>query len=465
VTAGSFDLLITDGTVVTAEAPPFTADVGIRDGRVAAFLEPGGRAPAQELLEAAGKLILPGLIDAHVHPGVYRPLDEDLAALTAFGLRGGITTMLAIHRRPTPYAEQIPAAIQAFAAASFVDFGLIIGITTVDQINSVATATGHGIGAFKFYLGYRGNESRFGADFAFSDDRLAEIIEALAALPGDPMLAVHCENAELARYFKDKAIGSSTEDLRLYEAASDVASEMDAVARVTLLAARSNLRLSILHVSAGATAELIASASWIHRDRLTVETCPHYLALDVNDPAGKRAVVRPPIRSREQVDRLWGQLQAGVIDTIGSDHCANDLEAKAEMSIWECPLSFGESGLTLPVLMTEGYQTGRIHLRRLVALTSTNAARAHLLHPRKGTIRVGSDADLVIVDPALQRTLDPDLIGRLKGQNDGSIYGGRQLTGWPVATVRAGRVVCEDDVLRDDQPPPRFLPGSVQTSV
>lgn len=462
---GRFDLLIAGGTVVTAEAPPFQADIAIRDGRVAAFLDPGSKARADEMLPAAGRLVLPGLIDAHVHAGVYRPLDEDVAAMTAFGLRGGVTTMVAIHRRPIPYAEQIPAAIQAFSAASLVDFGLIIGITTVDQINSLAVAMSHGIGAFKFYLGYRGNESRFGADFAFSDDRLAEIMSALAALPGDPMLAVHCENAELARYFKDQATSSGVDGLRRYDAASGVASEMDAVARVTLLASRLNVRVSVLHVSAGSTAELIATAPWIRRDRLTVETCPHYLTLDVDDPAGTRAVVRPPIRSREEVDGLWRQLQAGVIDTIGSDHCANDLQAKAGMSIWECPLGFGESGLTLPVLMSEGHRRRGIGLGRIVELTSANPARAHRLYPRKGTIRIGSDADLTIVDPEMERVLDVDLISRLKGRNDGSIYAGRTLRGWPVATVRAGRIVCRNDELSPNQPPARFLPGAAQTSV
>lgn len=450
--------------MVTAESPPFRADVAVRGGRVVAFLAPGGRPRTEEVLSAAGRLILPGLIDPHVHPGVYRPLDEDLSSLTGFGLRGGITTMVAIHRRPASYDEQIPAAIHAFSAASVVDFGLIIGITTVDQINSLSTATGLGIGAFKFYLGYRGNESRFGADFTFSDDRLAEIIAALSRLPGDPMLAVHCENPELARYFRQRADTSGRGDLRLYDAASDVASEIDAVAAVTLLASKADVRVSILHVSAGSTAEMISSARWIRRERLTTETCPHYLAMDVDDPAGARAVVRPPIRARGEVDRLWRQLEAGVIDTVGSDHCANDLEAKATMSVWECPLSFGESGLTLPVLLQEGHHRRGIGLDRIVALTSANAARAHRLYPRKGTIRIGSDADLAIVDLAMERTLDRELITRLKGRDDGSIYAGRRLRGWPVATVRSGRVVCVDDELAPEQPPARFLPGLPQTS-
>src|SRR5690606_11500313 len=125
--------------------------------------------------------------------------------------------------------------------------------------------------------------------------------------------------------------------LRLYEAASDVATEADAVARVTMLAAGFDVRGAVLHVSAGSTAELLASAPWIRRERRVVETCPHYLAVDVDDPAGTRAVVRPPIRSRDEVERLWHQLETGVIDTIGSDHCANDLEAKAGMPVWDCP--------------------------------------------------------------------------------------------------------------------------------
>ena len=467
MSGGRYDLLVTGGTVVTSEAPRFVADIAIRDGRVVAFLEPGSGSgtDAEEVLSASGRIVMPGLIDTHVHPGVYRPMDEDLRALTAFGLRGGITSMVAIYRRPTPYAKQIPAAIDLFTAASLVDFGLIIGITTVDQINSLQTAADMGIGAFKFYLGYRGSESRFGGDFAFSDDRLAEIVDRVASLSGDPMLAVHCENAELARYFKEEALRSGKDGLALYDAASDVASEVDAVARVTLLASRANVRASILHVSAGTTAEFIASAPWIRRERLTVETCPHYLALDTDDAAVTRAVVRPPIRSASEVERLWRQLEAGVIDTIGSDHCANDLEAKAAMSLWDCPLSFGESGLTLPVLLTEGHHRRGIPLEKIVAITSANPAMAHRLYPRKGTIRVGSDGDLAIVDLEAERTLDRGFVQELKGRDDGSIYTGRRLRGWPVATVRAGRVVSDVRGLRPDQPPARFLPGSLHTSV
>lgn len=465
MSARPLDLLVTGATVVTAESPAFRADIGIRNGRIAAFLEPGADVPADELLSAAGRFVLPGLIDAHVHPGVYRPLAEDLHDLTAFGLRGGVTSIVAIHRRPAAYADLIPDAIAAFAASSLVDFGLIVGITRVDQIASVAAAAERGIGAFKFYFGYRGSESRFGSDFAFSDDRLAEIMSALAELPSDPLLAVHCENAELARFFKKRAIDAGLDGLRLYDAASDVTSEADAVARVTMLAAHFDLRVAILHVSAGSTAELIARAPWIRRDRLVVETCPHYLALDVDDPAGKRAIVRPPIRSRREVEWLWEQLAAGVIDTIGSDHCANDLGAKASAPVWDCPLSFGESGLTLPVLLTEGYHRRRLKLARIAALTSANVARAHRLYPRKGTVRVGSDADLVVVDLERERRLDSDLITQLKGRPDGSIYAGRALRGWPVATVRAGRIVCVENELGADQPAARFLPGTAQTGV
>lgn len=461
----SFDLLVSGGTIVTGESSAFRAEIGVRDGRVAAFLDPGVRAVADEVLDARGRVILPGLIDAHVHPGVYRPLAEDLEDLTRFGLRGGVTSIIAIHRRPLPYDVLIPQAIQTFTAASKVDFGLIIGITSTDHIASVATASALGIGAFKFYLGYRGGESRFGSDFEFSDDRLAEIMAALAALGSDPLLAVHCENAELARFYRERAVASGLDGLSLYDAASDVASEIDAVARVTMLASRFDLRVAVLHVSAGSTAELIATAPWIRPDRRTVETCPHYLAVDVDDPAGTRAVVRPPIRSRDELERLWRQLAVGVIDTIGSDHCANDLEAKADLPALECPLGFGDGGLTLPVLLTEGYHRRGLSLRRIAALTSGNVARAHRLHPRKGTIRVGSDADLVVVDLERERVLDADLVARLKERSDGSIYQGRSLRGWPTATVRAGRVACVDDELRPDQPAAVFLPGTGQTMV
>lgn len=438
------DLLVADGEIVTAEAPPFRGHVGIVDGVIAGLYAGDDRPAAREVIDAGGKVVLPGLLDAHVHPGVYADLDDDLRHSTAFALRGGITSMVAFHRPQDPYADALPRAKEVFADASYIDFGFILGVTREHHIRDVATAVESGVGAFKFYLGYEGHEERFGADFPFTDTHLVRVMEALADAPGDPLLCVHCENAAISRSYQDRLRQHTEHTLGFYDRINPVIAEADSAVHVTLLGSLIGIRTCIVHVSAGTTAELLATVPWRASKRSVLETCMHYLALTVDDPAGLRAIVRPPVRPAAEVQRLWDQVLAGTIDTIGSDHCANDLERKPGMDVWDCTLGFGEMGLTLPLLLSEGHHLRGMPLQQVAALASRNIAVAHGLYPRKGTIRPGSDADLVVVDLNRERVVDPDA---LKGRREGSVYAGRSLRGWPVVTVARGRVMVVNDEL------------------
>jgi dihydropyrimidinase len=448
------DLLLTGGHLVTADGPPLEANVGVEDGVIVGLYAWHDRPAAREVVEASGKVVLPGLIDAHVHPGVYRDLEEDLRAITRFALLGGITSMVAFHRPPTPYREAVPTARALFAAASHIDYGFILGVTQQHHIEQLAEATELGVGAFKFYLGYCGHEERFAADFPFTDTYLTRVLEALAAAPGDPLLCVHCENADISRHYQEALRHKTEHTLGFHDRIHPVTSEAAAAVHVSLLGHLFDVRTCIVHVSAGTTARLLAEAPWVSKDRTVVETCPHYLTIDTDDPTGLRAVVRPPVRSADEVAGLWQQLLAGTIDTIGSDHCASDLDEKPDMDVWSCTLGFGEMGLTLPLLLSEGMHARGLPLQRLVALTSRNVAMAHGLYPRKGDIRPGADADLVVVDPDREAHVDAE---RLKGRPEGSVYAGRLLRGWPVTTVAGGRVVCMDGEFAGELGRARYL--------
>lgn len=448
------DLLVAGGDLVTAEGPPMPAEVGIEAGRVVGLYAPGDRPPAREVLDAGGMVVLPGLLDAHVHPGVYRDLSDDLRDLSRFAALGGITTLVAFHRPQMPYTEAIPAAREMFAASSYVDFGFILGVTQEHQIRSLPLAVRAGVRAFKFYLGYCGHEERFAADFPFTDTYLVRVLEAVANAPGDALLCVHCENADISRHYQDTLRDATEPTLGFYERIHPVVSEADAAVRVSLLGHLLGVRTCIVHVSAGTTAALLAGAPWVRSPRTILETCMHYLTVDTGDPAGLRAVVRPPVRSRDEVARLWDEVRADTIDTIGSDHCANDLEAKPDMDLWTCTLGFGEAGLTLPLLLSEGHHRRGMALQQVAALTSRNVAAAHGLYPRKGTIRPGADADLVVVDLDREQTVDAEV---LKGGADGSVYAGRTLRGWPVATVSGGRVIAADGAFVGELGHARFL--------
>lgn len=450
------DLLVTGGRVVNAEGPPLDATIAIEGGVVTGLLSPDERPEARETLDASGRIILPGLLDPHVHPGVYIDLAEDLPYVSRFAALGGITTMIAFYRPKDPYRTSVPAAKELFAQRSHIDFGFILGVTQEHNVAELGLAQQHGVNAFKFYFGYCGHEERFSAEFPFTDEHLVRVMEALAELPGDPMLCVHCESAGISARYQEMLRDSTEQTLDFYDRIHPVISELDAAARVTLLGDRVGIRTCVVHVSAGSTAEMLTGAPWVRPGRTVRETCMHYLTVDVDDPAGLRAVVRPPVRGRDEVEKLWAQVLAGNLDTIGSDNCASVLDEKVDMDVWTCRLGFGDLGLTLPLLLDEGHHKRGMPLQQIAAMTSRNVAAAHGMYPRKGAIRPGSDADLVVVDLDREQVVDPEA---LKGRPEGSVYAGRTLRGWPVATVMGGRVIAKDGEFLGDLGRARFVAG------
>jgi dihydropyrimidinase len=436
------DLVITGGLVCRPGEPLHQADIGVRDGVIAGLYAPGSAPEARETLDASGKVVMPGMLDAHVHPGVYVPLAEDLPHVTRFAAIGGITTIVPFYRPTEAYLEALPAALETYLANSYLDFQFILGITRQEHIDQLpAVGELYGLQAFKFYLGYCGHEERFHADFPFTDDNLVRVFEALRQLPGDPLLAVHCENSKISEYYQEELRGGE-QDLDFYNRIHPVISEVDSAVHVSLLGHHFGVRTCIVHVSAGTTASVLKSLPWRDKGNSVLETCPHYLFFDVDDPAGLRGVVRPPVRRREEADALWEFVVDGTLDTLGSDNCANRLEDKDSLDVYTTPrLGMGELGLTLPLMLSEGHHARGLPLQRIVEMGSENIAKAHGLYPRKGALLPGSDADLVVVDLDKVQTVDAQA---LKGREEGSIYEGRELRGWPVATVVGGRVVVRD---------------------
>lgn len=449
------DLLVHGGHVVTAEMPPARADIGVSNGKIAGLYAPGEAPQAARSLDVTGCVIIPGLLDAHVHPGVYTDLAEDLRHITRFAALGGITSMVAFYRPSKAWADAVPEGIETFTANSYLDFAFILGVTRERHIKEIPdVAATFGVNAFKYYLGYCGHEERFDADFSFTDEALVRILTALADLPSDPLLCVHCENAHVSAFHQEALRGEHENSLRYFERINPVVAEIDAAVHVSLLAQWHRVRACIVHVSAGSTARAVTALPWHAEGRTVLETCAHYLCVDVDDPSGLKAVVRPPVREREEAESLWEYVAGGQIDTLGSDHCANDLDLKARADLGDCALGFGEMGLTLPLMLTEGYHRRSLPLSRVAALTSTNIAKAHGLYPRKGSFLPGADADLVAVDLDQEREVDPLA---LKGRAEGSVYQGRRLRGWPVATVAGGQIIARNGEFTGELGHARYL--------
>jgi dihydropyrimidinase len=236
--------------------------------------------------------------------------------------------------------------------------------------------------------------------------------------------------------------------LRYFGESRPVVAEVVATQRAVAIAEMTGSSVYVVHLSSQRALEVCVEA----RSRgvaIYVETRPLYLHLtaDVFDgPEPGRFVGQPPLRSAADLEALWAGLKAGAIDTVCTDHAPWSLEAKLDPSLTVERLRPGVENLQLlrPMLYSEGVRTGRLSLQRFIEVTSTNAARLFGLYPRKGALAVGSDADIVIFDPDLTRTVSA---GMLKSNADYSVYEGRAVTGWPLITIRRGEIVFRDDEL------------------
>lgn len=422
--------------------------VAILDGRILTVTDGPYPGPAREVLDAGRLVVLPGLIDPHVHmrdPGLTQA--EDWTTGTRAAAAGGVTTVL-------DHPNTIPPAstVQGFsrkkdiaAAGAVVDFGLHAGAGegNLDQLEALADA---GATAFKTYLWPHTAPNFIGC--ATADDGVLYDLFAASARTGLPH-NVHAESFPLIRHFTRRFANDGRRAPSDHEAMRPVVTEVEAFARAMVLAGATGARLNLVHASSGSAVELVANLRAADLASVTVETCPHYLVLTHGrlSEVGPYAKVMPPLRSEDERTRLYSQLLAGEIDTIGSDHAPHPY-SEIELGwddITRAPGGSPGIELMLPVLLTQVHE-GRFDLARLARLTAENVARLYGLYPRKGAIIAGADADLVLVDLDRRRVVGAEGL-YTKDPRTCQMFFGMETIGAPVMTMVRGRVVMQDGVV------------------
>lgn len=432
------DLLIAGGTLVS-EHEAITADLAIVDGRVAAILEPGADGVLAEMrIDATGKLVLPGLVDGHVHfnePG--RTHWEGYATGSAAAAAGGITTFLDMPlNNDPPTLDGASLALKAAAVAdkSIVDYGLWGGIVPAN-LGQLGELHAGGVVAAKAFMCHSGLDGYPGVD----DAALYGALRRGAEL--GMIVGLHAESDGLTTALGSEAQAAGQRGPRAWADARPPFTEIEPVRRALLLAGETGASIHFVHVSTpGAVREVAAArASGV---KATLETCPHYLALDEDDlarlgPYGKCA---PPLRPRAVMEAMWQEVLAGRIDLIASDHspCPPADKDKGQDDIWLAWGGLHSVQTLLPVLLTEGVHARGLPLPQLVRLTSAATARRYGLYPRKGALLVGSDADVTIVDPNAVWTLDATM---LKTRWPLSPFLGKTFRGQVETTILRGTVV------------------------
>lgn len=448
LSAGEFDIAIVGGHVVIPPDGVSSLTVGIHGEHVTALLDPHASVLARRVIDARGKVVLPGLVDPHTHIGYegYRgiPLDAlptHFDSETASALVGGVTTILVTYRNGLPYDKIWEEMRRAGEENSRIDFGYSLGITNdAQRIDIHNYYKEYGVSSFKFYMAYRGEEARATGNVynTYDDGLLYESMEAIAEIP-DAMAMVHPENIEIIARLRRRLLAAGRNDLAAWTHSRPAFTEAENIRRAVYLGELTGCAVYIPHLSCKQCLEVVRE----HRARRTntvyVETCPHYLTHTKDSPVGLLGKVNPPLRDREDQEALWQGIARGEIDTVGTDHCGVRREVKGP-DIWRAVPGFPGMATMLPVLLG-GVRQGLLSILQVALVTSYQPARIFNLYPRKGTLRVGSDADLTIVNLDRPLRVTPEL---LNSRSDFSLYEGQELTGWPVLTMIRGRVVMED---------------------
>lgn len=446
-----FDLLVRGGRVVLPGQGVLEADVGVAGEHIAAILQPGGSAEGHMTIDASGLFVLPGAVDSHTHWGYRGDFGIQCRSDSRAAAIGGTTTALLLQRmQPGQFAELKHQG----ETLSTIDFVFSPAIFNEATAACIEEAVEHwGCPTFKFYLAYRRiTGSPPGEDWNELTDGL--MIESLARMSQykGTLACVHAENPEIINHAVDRVRRSGRDGLAAWEKANPGIAEAEAIHRAALFAEQTRVPVYFMHLAGREALDALArtKAQW---PQTYGETCPHYLFhnCETSSPAVKFS---PPVRHREDNEALWKALASGLLDCVGSDNASTLWDVK-QGSIWDIVRGGPGAGVLLPLILSEGVNKGRLSLQRAVQVTSTNAARIFGLYPRKGTIQVGSDADLTIVDLQLEKTVSRELFGTW---SDYTLYEGISLKGWPVITILRGRVVAQDGRVQIEPGYGKFIP-------
>lgn len=400
-------------------------------------------------INAGGLVALPGVIDPHVHYGVYSPIEQAAKSESRAAALGGVTTMMRMLRLGHPYKTHLKDQLEASKHTHYVDYSLHATIFDEKQAQEMKFCTENEITSFKLYMNLGGQLGHVYMDmdpgstelFETSvqlDEPTIDMVLKNASQLGCPVL-VHAEDYQMCECGIKKAKLQKKDGLAAWSESRPPESEVKSIRYICNVARQYGCTIYFVHIGSSAALDEI-SAQRKQGTKIYVETCPHYLTLSYETQKGYLAKVMPPIRSNSDTQMMWKALSGGMVDTIGTDHVANRLKLKLGDDVWSSLAGFPGIGVMLPVMLSEGVNHGRISLLQLAQLMSTNSAKIFGMFPQKGIIQSGSDADITLVDLKKEQKAGWEFFGAF---SDYLVYEGWKLKGWPVSVLVRGNLVTE----------------------
>ena len=456
-------LLIKNGTIVTA-SETYIGDIYIEDGIIKETSTCINK-EANEVIDAKGKYVIPGGVDVHTHLNLdvgIAVANDDFYTGTVAAACGGTTTIVD-HMGFGPKGCNLKHQVDVYhgyadnnAVIDYSFHGVIqhVNEEILNEMESIVR--NEGIPSFKVYLTY---------DYMVNDEEVLKVLNRLKELNG--VTTVHCENHGSIKVLKDYYVKNGLKAPKYHPLSRPVEAEGEAVNRmINLSSMAGDAPLYIVHLSSNLGLSYIKMA----RDRgqnIYAETCPQYLVLedskyDLNNNEGLKYIMSPPLRKKEDINALWKGIKDGFIQTVATDHCPfafNKDKQLGKDDFTKCPNGAPGIEERIPLIFSEGVMKGKININKFVEVCCTNPAKIFGLYPKKGSIQVGADGDIVIIDPTIEKELT---IKDLHSNVDYTAYEGIKVKGYPIYTILRGNIIVKDNNFIGEKGNGRFIKREIK---
>ena len=451
------DTVITNCAIVRHDGI-LNAGLAIDRGKIVAIARDSELPLAGTVIDGRGNYVIPGVVDAHVHleypPGI--DPESNIRRETQACAAAGCTTIIHLLAPADDILDKASEFVGLYEKNAYVDLALSARIYTRENIRQIQSLYDYGITGVKLLLPYKGSEAVWKGRVGGIDDGIVYLtfkeIGRLARQGCKVFARVHCENVEIFLKMKEEFLEKGIEPSSWNEVRTRVCEE-EAMRKCLYLASVTECLIYVVHMTIKEGIPLLARAR-AEGVNVVAETCVQYLIGNTDNVDRVLSKVNPPIREPEDNRKLWEAVRDGTIDVVATDHAP--VPKALKNNLWDATVGIPGAETFLPLMLSEGVNKGRISLEKLVDVCCFTPASKFGLTPQKGTISVGSDADLVLID------LEKEAVGAEKpiySAGDFSIFAGRKIKGWPILTMLRGSIVSKDGKVVGETGYGKYIPG------